>query len=134
MLVKFCNQRLSVNWEMQRGALSAFTQPPSHMEETLRRLRASRDAVFRGLNSIEGISCVKPLGAFYSFPKVENGKFQNDKEFVYALLEETGVLVVPGSAFSPVLDGKYFRLVFLAPPEELHEAIGKIEGFMKKHR
>ena len=77
--------------------------------------------------------CAKPGAAFYAFPKVEAGKFKTDKEFVYSLLEETGVLVVPGSAFSPVLPGKYFRLVFLAQPEELHEALGKIESFMKAH-
>ncbi len=133
MLVKFCNQRLSVNWEMQRGALAAFTLPATHIEETVRQLRARRDVIFKGLNSIEGISCVKPRGAFYAFPKVETGKFATDKEFVYALLEETGVLVVPGSAFSPVLGGKHFRLVFLAPPEELQETMGKIGDFMKTH-
>jgi aspartate/methionine/tyrosine aminotransferase len=63
---------------------------------------------------------------------VETSKFKNDREFAYSLLEETGVLVVPGSSFSPVLPGKYFRLVFLAQPGELHEAIGKIEDFVRK--
>jgi alanine-synthesizing transaminase len=132
-LFKLCNQRLSVNWEMQRGALAAFTLPMSHLPEARRQLRLRRDTVYKGLNSIPGISCAKPEAAFYSFPKVETAKFRDDREFVYAMLEETGVLVVPGSAFSPELPGKFFRLVFLAPPEELHEAIGKIEGFMKSH-
>ncbi len=132
-LVKLCNQRLSVNWEMQRGALAAYTQPPSHLPEMRRQLRLRRDIVVKGLNEIPGITCAKPAATFYSFPKVETNKFKGDREFVYTLLEETGVLVVPGSAFSPVLSGKYFRLVFLAPPEELQEAIGKIAGFMKKN-
>ena len=132
-LVKLCNQRLSVNWEMQRGALAAFTQPMSHLKKAHRELRKRRDIIYKGLNAIPGISCAKPGAAFYAFPKVEAGKFKTDKEFVYSLLEETGVLVVPGSAFSPVLPGKYFRLVFLAQPEELHEALGKIESFMKAH-
>ncbi|MCX8195401.1 MAG: aminotransferase class I/II-fold pyridoxal phosphate-dependent enzyme, partial [Candidatus Micrarchaeota archaeon] len=132
-VLKLCNSRLSVNWEMQRGALAAFTMPMKHLEETRRQLRIRRDLIYKELNSISGISLAKPRAAFYSFPKVETKKFKDDKEFVYSLLEETGVLVVPGSAFSPVLPAKYFRLVFLAKPEELHEAIEKIASFMKKH-
>jgi len=133
VLVKLCNQRLSVNWEMQRGALAAFTMPMSHLEKTHAELRKRRDVIYKGLNGIEGISCVKPTAAFYSFPQVTTSKFADDRRFVYSLLEETGVLVVPGASFSPYLPGKFFRLVFLAPPEELQEAIGKIESFMKKN-
>lgn len=128
---KLCNQRLSVNWEMQRGALAAFTFPPSHLSEFKRQLRIRRDIIYKGLNEIPGIRCAKPTAAFYSFPKVEECRIGGDREFAYSLLEETGVLVVPGSAFSPELHGKYFRLVFLAPPEELQEAIGKIASFVK---
>jgi len=130
-IAKLCNQRLSVNWEMQRGALAAFTLPPSHLSEFKRQLRLRRDIVYKGLNEIPGMSCAKPTAAFYSFPKIETKKFKDDRSFVYSMLEETGVLVVPGMGFSPVLDGKYFRLVYLAPPEELHEAIGKIAAFVK---
>ena len=130
--VRLCNSRLSVNWEMQRGALAAFTHPPDHIPKLRDELRKRRDVIYKGLNGIPGITCAKPKAAFYAFPKVETGKFATDKEFVYSLLEETGVLVVPGSSFSPVLPGKYFRLVFLAQPEELSEAIGKIADFAKK--
>jgi aspartate/methionine/tyrosine aminotransferase len=129
-LVKLCNQRLSVNWEMQRGALAAFTMPASHISGLKSDLRARRDLLYKEINEIPGIHLAKPRASFYSFPKVETDKFATDKEFVYSLLEETGVLVVPGSAFSPVLPGKYFRLVFLSSPEELHEAVGKIAKFM----
>jgi len=131
-LGKLCNQRLSVNWEMQRGALAALTMPPTHLENFKSELRKRRDIVYKELNEIPGIRCAKPKAAFYSFPKIETDKFANDRAFVYAMLEETGVLVVPGMGFSPVLNGKYFRLVFLAPPEELHEAIGKIAKFVEK--
>jgi aspartate/methionine/tyrosine aminotransferase len=130
-LLKLGNQRLSVNWEMQRGALAAFTLPPSHLTEFKRQLRIRRDIIYKGLNEIPGIRCAKPEAAFYAFPKVEGCRLGTDKEFVYSMLEETGVLVVPGSAFSPILKGKYFRLVYLAPPEELEEAMGKIASFVK---
>ncbi|MCX6772421.1 MAG: aminotransferase class I/II-fold pyridoxal phosphate-dependent enzyme [Candidatus Micrarchaeota archaeon] len=131
-LVKLCNQRLSVNWEMQRGALAAYTQPITHLAKLKSDLRKRRDVIYNGLNAIEGIHCAKPTAAFYCFPKIEADCFKDDKEFVYTLLEETGVLVVPGSSFAPNLPGRYFRLVFLAPPEELQEALGKIETFVGK--
>jgi aspartate/methionine/tyrosine aminotransferase len=132
-ILKLCNQRLSVNWEMQRGALAAFTSPLSHLEEFRKELKTRRDIVHKRLNEIKGISCVKPKAAFYSFPKLNSNYFKSDKDFVYKLLDETGVVVVPGSAFSPNLKEKYFRLVFLAAPSELNEAIDKIEEFMKKY-
>ena len=131
-LVKLCNQRLSVNWEMQRGALAAYTQPVTHLVKLKSELRKRRDVIYKGLNAIAGIRCAKPTAAFYCFPKIEADCFKDDREFVYTLLEETGVLVVPGSSFAPNLPGKYFRLVFLPPPEELHEALGKIESFVGK--
>ena len=131
-IAKLCNQRLSVNWEMQRGALAAFTLPMGHLSEFKRQLRLRRDIVYKELNEIPGMSCAKPTAAFYAFPKIETSKFKDDRAFVYSMLEDTGVLVVPGMGFSPVLDGKYFRLVYLAPPEELHEAIGKIAKFVKE--
>lgn len=132
-MLKLCNQRLSVNWEMQRGALAAYTMPMTHLPKMKSELRIRRDLAYRRLNEIEGISCAKPEAAFYAFPKIESKNFKTDKEFVYSLLEKTGVLVVPGTAFSPVLNGKYFRLVFLAKPEELNEALDKVEQFMKHH-
>ena len=131
-ILKLCNARLSVNWEMQRGALAAFTHQMDHLQKTREELRKRRDLLYKEMNEIPGIHLAKPKAAFYSFPKVETNHFKDDRDFVYKLLEETGVLVVPGSAFSPDLPGKYFRLVFLSSPEELHEAIGKIAAFMKK--
>jgi len=93
-------------------------------------LRIRRDLVHNGLNSIEGIHCPKPEGAFYAFARVENDTFATDTEFANHLLEKTGVFVVPGSGFAPNLPGKFFRLVFLAEQSELQEAMGKIDDYM----
>ncbi len=130
-LLKFCNARLSVNWEMQRGALAAVTGNHDHIAKTVPELRKRRDVVVKRVGEIKGLSVASPKAAFYSFVKVESEKFATDKEFVYSLLENTGVLVVPGSSFSPVLDGKYFRLVFLASEPELNEAFDKISAYLK---
>ena len=133
-IVKLCNQRLSINWEMQRGALAAFSMPEHHLEGFRSALRLRRDIVHKRLNEVPGLSCVKPRAAFYAFPKVESAAFKDDRDFAYRLLEETGVLVVPGSSFSPVLHEKYFRLVFLSQPDELNEAFSKLERFMASSR
>ena len=134
-LVKLCNQRLSVNWEMQRGAIAAFTQPLNHIEKVKAALRERRDAIFEGMNSIPGVYCPRPTAAFYAFPKITSdaiiAKFGNSTAFVYALLEQTGVLFVPGSAFGS--EGFDFRTTFLPSPAELNEVIGKTKAFMEQN-
>jgi aspartate/methionine/tyrosine aminotransferase len=130
-LVKLCNQRLSVNWEMQRGALAAFTHKPDHLPKFKSELRKRRDIVHKGLNAIHGVKCVKPMAAFYAFPTIHMCKKTIvDRKFISELLEETGVLVLPGSAFSPHVPDDHFRMVYLAQPDELQEAIGKMESFI----
>jgi len=131
---KLCNSRLSVNWEMQRAALAAFTHPNLQLAETKRKLRERRDILMGRFSEMRGVHCAKPTAAFYALPKFEGTKFKNDKEFVYSLIDETGVVFVPGSAFSPHLDGIYARLVFLPQPEELNEALGKLGDFLKRNR
>jgi alanine-synthesizing transaminase len=130
-VMKLCNARLSVNWEMQRGALAAFTMPASHLAEVRKKLRERRDITHRMLNEIDGIRLVKPRAAFYAFAEVTSPNFKDDREFCYSLLERTGVLVVPGSSFSSELNGKFFRLVYLPKPEILKDAIGKIAEFVR---
>ncbi len=132
-VVGLCRFRLSMNHPLQKAVLPLFSGPQPHRKELVRKLKERRDIVFKRLNEIPGISCARPKGAFYAFPKVE-GKWKNDKEFVYDLLNETGVLVVHGSGFSRTLKNKHFRFVFLPQPELLNEAIDQIEAFMKKRK
>jgi aspartate/methionine/tyrosine aminotransferase len=133
-LLKLCNARLSVNWEMQRAALAAFTGPKTHLAETKRKLRERRDVMMKRFSEMGGVHCARPTAAFYALPKFEGLKFKDDKEFVYSMIEETGIVMVPGSAFSPHLDGIYARLVFLPKPDELNEAMDKLGDFLKKSR
>ena len=129
---RLCNQRLSVNWEMQRAYIAAIKGPHEHINHFNSELRKRRDILVRRVKEIEGLSVAPPKGAFYSFIKVE-GPWKNDLEFVRGLLKQ-GVVTVPGSGFAPKMPGKYFRLVFLPRPEQLDEAFDRIEKFMRSHR
>jgi aspartate/methionine/tyrosine aminotransferase len=129
---RLCNQRLSVNWEMQRGAIAAIKGPKNHIAKFNEELRKRRDILVKGINSIDGLRVVPPKGAFYAFIELTDGKrWKSDWDFVRALLRSTGVVVVPGSGFSTHLSNHHFRIVFLPTAEQLVEAINRIEMFMK---
>ncbi|VVB57655.1 Aspartate aminotransferase [uncultured archaeon] len=131
-LQRLCNARLSVNWEMQRGAIAAVQHAPDHLPAALAKLRKRRDLISRRLNEIEGIRTTVPQAAFYIFPQVTDGPWKTDAEFVYDLMEQTGIVGVPGSGFSSQLPGLFLRLVYLSKEDELAAAMDKLEGFMKK--
>jgi aspartate/methionine/tyrosine aminotransferase len=65
------------------------------------------------------MSCVAPTGAFYAMPKIDLPAGRTDEDFVLALLRDTGVLCVYGSGFGTKPEDGFFRVVFLASPEEL---------------
>ncbi|MFH1221565.1 MAG: aminotransferase class I/II-fold pyridoxal phosphate-dependent enzyme [Candidatus Micrarchaeota archaeon] len=125
---RLCNQRLSVNWEMQRGYIAALRGGLSHVHQFNQELLKRRDVVMKRVEEIDGLHVVQPGGAFYAFVKVEKGPWKTDWEFVRALLKK-GVVVVPGSGSGPVR-GKYFRIVFLPPVDQLNAAFDRIGGLM----
>ena len=98
------------------------------------RLRQQRDIAYEMLNEIPGVSCVKPKGALYCFPKMDVKKFNihNDEQMVLDLLEQQRILIVHGTAFNwPAPD--HFRVVFLPRPEDLREALGKMDHFFRQY-
>jgi aspartate/methionine/tyrosine aminotransferase len=127
---RLCNQRLSVNWEMQRAYIAAINGSHGHIHKFNSELKKRRDVLVKRVNEIDGLSVAPPKGAFYSFIRVD-GPWKTDVEFVRGLLK-TGVVTVPGSGFAPTMEGKYFRLVFLPKPEWLEDAFDRIERYMKK--
>ena len=99
------------------------------------RLHKQMNLVYERLVSISGVSCVKPKGSLYVFPKLDLKKFglENDEKFVYDLLSEQKVLVVPGSGFNYITDD-HFRIVFLPTVDELNQALDKLEHFLETRR
>jgi len=127
--------RLCANTPVQKTGVVALNGPQDHVKELVQKLKQRRDYAWKRLNAIEGLSCAKPEGAFYVFPKVHavGQKWKTDKEFVLELLKETGVLFVHGSGFDPVYGAGHVRGVFLPPIETLEEAFNEVERFMKRN-
>lgn len=128
---KFLRARLCANHPEQYAIKPALEGDQSHLTEALKKLTVRRDMTVNMLNAIPGISCVKPEGAFYAFPKVNIE--QPDLHFVTELLKETGVVLVHGSGFGQVPGTKHFRVVFLPNEQILEKAYNNIAAFMEKY-
>ena len=99
------------------------------------RLYEQRNVAWQLLNDIDGISCVKPKGALYLFPKIDTAKFNihDDEQFVLDLLLQEKVLMVQGSGFNwPRAD--HFRVVFLPHVEQLKDALGRLKSFLETYQ
>lgn len=128
--------RLCANTPVQKAGVAALNGPQDHVKETVEKLRQRRDYAWKRLNEIEGVSCAKPEGAFYVFPKVHavGSRWKTDMEFALDLLKETGVLFVHGSGFDPVYGAGHVRGVILPPIETLEQALNELERFMEKRK
>lgn len=128
---KLVRARLCANHPEQYAVAAALEGDHRHIAETRSKLIRRRDLMLRILNSCPGISCVKPEGAFYAFPQIEIPG--SDRDFVAALIRETGVVVVPGSGFGQKPGTSHFRLVFLPPERILGPACEKIVEFYRRY-
>jgi len=114
----------------QKAAITGLDGSADKDIEMMRQaFSARRDEAVELFNAIEGLSVVKPDGAFYLF--VNTQKVEKDSlAFSKKLLEETGVAVVPGVGFGS--DG-YFRFSFATDIESIREGIRRIKEFVAKH-
>jgi aspartate aminotransferase len=122
----------------QWAAVEALNGPQDFLKEWRDVFQGRRDLVVKGLNANTGIDCLTPEGAFYVFPSVKRllgrtsgggRKLETDEDMVMALLEETGVALVHGSAFG--LPG-HMRLSYAAATSELEDAVSRIQDFCAK--
>ena len=99
------------------------------------RLLEQRNAALEGLKQIPGISCVKPKGAIYLFPKIDREMydFESDEKLILNFLIKEKILLVQGSAFNwPTPD--HFRIVFLPQANEISKAVEKFGNFIQAYR
>jgi len=126
--------RICANTPVQMAGIAALRGPQDHVKNLVEKLKIRRDYAWKRLNEIKEVSCAKPEGAFYVFPKIHSigSKWKTDMEFAVELLKETGVLLVHGSGFDPIYGAGHVRAVFLPPIEMMEQAFNEIERFMKK--
>ena len=99
------------------------------------RLTRQRDLAWKMLTEIPGVTCVKPKGALYLFPKLDPTMYpiKDDEQFMLELLKEEKVLLVQGTGFNwPQPD--HFRVVFLPHENDLTEALGRMARFLENYR
>ena len=95
------------------------------------RIYDQREYIYKTLNDIPGISCVKPQAAFYAFPKLDVKKFNitNDEKFALDLLKEKKLLIVNGTGFNWQAPD-HFRVVYLPRIENLKHAMHDLRDFL----
>ena len=99
------------------------------------RLLEQRNAAWQALNDIDGVSCVKPQGAMYLFPKLDVKKFNivDDQRLVFDLLKSEKILLVHGTAFNwPEPD--HVRIVTLPHVQDLTNAIERFGNFLEHYK
>ena len=115
----------------QAAAVEALNGKQGFIKTRSNAFKARRNFVVKSLNSIKGINCLTPNGAFYVFPSCKGllnkkTKLKTDTNFVQKLLEKENVAVVQGSAFG--LDG-YFRISYATSMQNLNKAMKRIKSF-----
>jgi alanine-synthesizing transaminase len=128
-LKKLADGRLCSTVPMQYAVAAALLGDRSHQGPLRQALRERADVTTTRLNRIRGISCVPPAAAFYAMPRVALPPGRTDEDYVLGLLRATGILCVHGSGFGVPASEGYFRIVFLAAPNELGEIYETMAGF-----
>lgn len=130
------NNITNVSEMVTAAGIAALAGPQDVPEEKCKEFQSKRDLVMDVMNSIDGVICPRPQGAFYVFPDVSCSygrthgptglKIENDVDFCNALLEAQGVAVVPGSAFG---EPRSMRISYTCPTPQLEPGMQRIKEF-----
>ncbi len=120
--------RLCANHPEQYAIKAALEGPQDHLIDVRRKLRSRRDLTQKWCESTPRISCVKPRGAFYAFPRIDIP--ESDETFVKELIRQKHVMVVHGSGFGQKPGTQHFRIVFLPDEQTLTKAYAGISEFI----
>lgn len=113
----------------QKAAIEALARPATDVGEMVDEYRRRRNFIAGALEEM-GLSCHRPLGAFYAFPSV--AKFgMSSKDFAIKLLHEERVAVVPGNAFGACGEG-FVRCAYATSLDNIKEAMRRLEHFVKR--
>jgi len=119
-----------VNAAAQFAGIAALDGPDDSIHEMMTKFSQRRKLIHEGLNSLPGIECSLPGGAFYAFPKVI-GTGMSGEEFCKKAMHEAGVAIVPGTAFGKT-SGDYVRFSFAASQDNISQALENIKKMLIK--
>ena len=112
----------------QWAGIEALTGDQSFISEMMARFKEKRDRIVEGLNSVPGMRCLAPKGAFYAFPNIK-GTGMTSQECADHLLTKAGVACLPGTAFGPGGEG-YLRFSYATTLKNIDSAIERIKRSM----
>jgi aspartate aminotransferase len=121
----------------QKAGIAALQGPQEAVMVMVQEFEHRRNYVIERLNAMEGMTCFRPMGAFYAFPNVSAtygkrctaGRVTNSSTFAEHLLQTMGVAVVPGVAFG---DDRCIRLSFATSMEQLQKGLDRLAQFAKE--
>jgi alanine-synthesizing transaminase len=133
-ITKLAEGRLCSTMPMQRAIVAALRGDRSHQPAFRTALCERAELVYRRANGIPRVSATRPRAAFYAMPKFELPAGKTDADFIVDLVHATGVLCVHGSGFGMNPADGYFRMVTLAPPDQLNQIWDLIAGFTAEYK
>ncbi|MCI8465945.1 MAG: pyridoxal phosphate-dependent aminotransferase [Lachnospiraceae bacterium] len=119
-----------VNTFVQWAGIEALEGTREYIDAMVAEFENRRNIVYEGINAIEGLSCVKPQGAFYAFVNIQKTGLSSEA-FATRLLEEKHVGLVPGTGFGASGEG-FVRISYATSTENIREGIRRIEEFVKE--
>jgi aspartate aminotransferase len=117
-----------VNAAAQFAGIAALDGPDDSIHQMMEKFTQRRKLIYEGLNSLPGIECSLPGGAFYAFPKVI-GTGMDGSEFCKRAMHEAGVAIVPGTAFGKT-SKDYVRFSFAASQDNISNALENIKKML----
>ena len=119
-----------VNAPSQYAGIAAIDGPQDDVEKMCRAFDSRRRIVVDGLNSLPGISCATPKGAFYAFPNIKQTGWPA-KQLAAALLDEAGVALIGGPDFGILGEG-YIRLSYANSLPNIERALERMGEFLNR--
>ena len=134
-MMKQFRARICPNVPCQAAAQASLQGPQDYIVDMNKKLKERAEYSYKRLNEIPLISTRKPKGALYMFPHIDlkGTPWKTDKDFVFDLIREEGVVFVHGSGFCEEFGQDHFRSILLAPQPVLEEAFDKVEKFINRH-
>ncbi len=116
----------------QMAGVEALTGPQDDVDTMVAEFQRRRDVIVDGLNAIEGVSCLRPDGAFYVFPNIKGTGFKS-RELATRLLDEAGVAALTGTSFGAEGEG-YLRFSYANSVDNIEEALRRFAAFLEGAR